>query len=298
MDYNHPIETHKGKTVPKAIFSILIPTWNNLDILKICLNSIEKNSTYNHEIIIHVNEGKDGTLEWIKERGYNYTLSDKNVGVCYAMNAMSKLATTDYILYINDDMYACPKWDKYLYQAIEKKADNYFYFSSTMIEPKENKYYKCAIAPYNFGVTPETFEELAMLDFSKKITKKDWLGASWPPSIVHRELWDKVGGYSVEFSPGLGSDPDFSMKLWQAGVRDFKGIGNSLVYHFQSKSTVRIVKNNGRLQFAEKWGIPSSYLYKKMLRLGEEFNETPLELSKNLSYRFAQLRAIWIKLTA
>ena len=297
MNYNYPIKTHKGIAVPEAIFSILIPSWNNLDILKICLNSIEKNSTYNHEIIIHINEGKDGTLEWIKERGYNYTLSNKNIGVCYAMNAMSKLATTDYILYINDDMYVCPEWDKYLYQAIEKKENNYFYFSSTMIEPRGNRN-KCAVSPHNFGVTAETFREIDMLDFSKKITKKDWLGASWPPSVVHRELWDKVGGYSVEFSPGLGSDPDFSMKLWQAGVRDFKGIGNSFVYHFQSKSTVRIAKNNGRLQFAKKWGIPSSYFYKKILRLGEEYNKKPLVLTKNLGYRFAQLRASWIKLTS
>ena len=103
MKYNHPIQMHKGKTVLEARFSILIPSWNNLELLKICLDSIEKNSTYKHEIIVHVNQGKDGTLEWIKEKKYNYTFSDKNVGVCYAMNAMSKLATTDYILYINDE---------------------------------------------------------------------------------------------------------------------------------------------------------------------------------------------------
>ncbi len=30
---------------------------------------------------------------------------------------------------------------------------------------------------------------------------------------------------SEEFSPGMYSDPDLSMKLWQEGVRYFKGIG-------------------------------------------------------------------------
>ena len=44
------------------MFSI-IPTFNNLDYLKLCLDSIKKNSEYNHEIIVHVNDGSDGTLD-------------------------------------------------------------------------------------------------------------------------------------------------------------------------------------------------------------------------------------------
>jgi len=297
MTYNHPIELQQGMKILNPKFSILIPSWNNLEILKICLNSIEKNSTFKHQVIVHINEGSDGTLEWIKQNNYSYTHSNHNVGVCYAMNAMYKLATSDYILYINDDMYVCPNWDKSLFQAIENQGDEYFYISSTMIEPSGLKN-KCAVSPYNFGINLATFKEVEMLDFAKNTNKKDWFGASWPPSVVHRNLWEKVGGYSVEFSPGFGSDPDFSMKLWKAGVRNFRGIGNSLVYHFQSKSTARVVKNNGRLQFAKKWGIPSSYFYKNILRLGQEYDGKPLKIKKNISYRFAQLRAIWIKISA
>ena len=49
------------------MFSILIPSFNNLDYLKICLKSIKKNSKFNHQIIIHSNIGSDGTLDFIKE---------------------------------------------------------------------------------------------------------------------------------------------------------------------------------------------------------------------------------------
>ena len=55
------------------IFSILIPTWNNLPFLKICVDSIRKNSTYRHQIIVHVNDGSDGTLEWVRQQGLDYT---------------------------------------------------------------------------------------------------------------------------------------------------------------------------------------------------------------------------------
>ena len=55
------------------MFSILIPTYNNLEYLKICLDSLKKHSKYDHQIIIHINEGADGSLEYIKENNYTYT---------------------------------------------------------------------------------------------------------------------------------------------------------------------------------------------------------------------------------
>ena len=54
------------------MFSIIIPTYNNLDYLKLCLRSIEKNSKYDHEIIIHINEGKDGTKEYLDKEIFYY----------------------------------------------------------------------------------------------------------------------------------------------------------------------------------------------------------------------------------
>ena len=50
------------------MFSILIPSYNNLEYLKLCIKSIEKNSKYDHQIIIHINEGNDGSLEFVKKK--------------------------------------------------------------------------------------------------------------------------------------------------------------------------------------------------------------------------------------
>ena len=46
--------------------SIIIPTLNNLNYLKISLKSIIKNSFYNHEIIVHVNENTDDTIKYLE----------------------------------------------------------------------------------------------------------------------------------------------------------------------------------------------------------------------------------------
>ncbi|WP_102407574.1 glycosyltransferase family 2 protein [Parabacteroides bouchesdurhonensis] len=255
------------------IFSILIPTWNNLGYLKLCLESIRKNSAYKHQILIYVNEGADGTAEWLQSQGgeYEYIHNPENAGVCWALNALRTKVQTDYILYMNDDMYVCPDWDKVLWEEIGRMPDNRFFLSATLIQPRPF-FCKSVIAPANFGESLETFREQELLDNYRTLPHADWMGSTWPPNVVHKEMWDLVGGYSVEFSPGMYSDPDFSAKLWMAGVRIFKGLSESRVYHFESVSTGRVRKNNGSLQFLQKWGITSASFMRDVLRRGEPFD--------------------------
>ena len=54
------------------MFSVIIPTFNNLEYLKLCIKSLEKNSSYDHEIIFHINEGTDGTLDFLKKNKYKF----------------------------------------------------------------------------------------------------------------------------------------------------------------------------------------------------------------------------------
>ena len=118
--------------------------------------------------------------------------------------------------------------------------------------------------PGDFGSDPDNFQEEKLLKEFDEAEKNDWQGSTWPPNVVHKKLWDRVGGYSIEFSPGLYSDPDFSMKLWKAGVRLFKGVGNSRVYHFGGKSTTRMIRNQGIFYFYFKMGDECRDLYKKI----------------------------------
>ena len=71
--------------------SIVIPTLNNINYLKIVLESIKKNSNYEHEIIVHVNENKDNTLDYLKSSNIKHTFSEENLGLCSSVNKASKL---------------------------------------------------------------------------------------------------------------------------------------------------------------------------------------------------------------
>lgn len=248
------------------MFSIIIPTWNNLDFVKMCVASIRKNSQYAHQIILHINNGSDGTLQWAKDAGILFTYSEQNIGVCKSVNLAAGLSSGDYIVYMNDDMYVCPGWDTALVDEIRSLNTDCFMLSGTMVEPR-NTHNACVIVA-DFGDDVSNFDEEGLLMYFNSFEKADWTGATWPPAIVHKKYWEITGGYSIEFSPGMSSDDDFSRKMWEAGCRIFKGVAASRIYHFQTKTTQRIVKNDGRKQFLMKWGIRQSTFNKYYIKRG------------------------------
>ena len=272
------------------MFSILIPTWNNLELLKLCVRSIQQHSSYAHQIIIHVNDGSDGSLAWVREQKFDYTASPDNIGICLAVNEAAMHAKKDYILYLNDDMYCCPGWDIALINKIKKFDTDLFMLSGTMIEPR-NTNNPCVIVK-DYGSDTDNFLEAQLLAELSQHQKADWNGATWPPTLVSRRWWFKVGGYSSEFSPGMSSDNDFSMKLWHAGFRIFLGVGDSLVYHFQCKSTGKVKKNDGGKQFLHKWGMRQSVFDRYYLRRGQVSTEMKLaEPEDTRDFRWQLLRS-------
>ena len=280
------------------MFSILIPTFNNINYLKLCIESIKKNSKFNHQIIIHINEGTDGTLDFIKNCGYDFTFSKKNIGMPKALNAASKLSKFEYILISHDDFYFCPGWDIEFKIEIDKLKTNNFYLSGTMVGDGQ--------IFFDAGDTIEKFNEIKLIENINKIKTHDFQGTTKCPGLIHKSIWEKVGGWSEEFSPTGSDDTDFAMKLWKLNVRIFKGLGKSLVYHFGSittrkkdKSLFTYLGSKGNKIFLKKWGISVSFFEKKYLRSGLDHNSNliinkykgPLKNPKiTLSYFFGLIK--------
>ena len=245
------------------MFSILIPSYNNIEYLKICVNSIKKNSKYDHEIILHINNGNDGSFDYAVRNKIKYSYSKINIGLCSSINLASKLSTHKYILYSHDDMYFCPFWDEYLFNEVKKVGHDNFYLSGTMIEPNSGHII------FNCGENIESFDENKLLKNVDKLNFYDHQGSHFAPHLVSKEIWNDVGGFSEEFNPGIASDPDFNMKLWKKGVRIFKGINNFKVYHFGSITTRKkksFKQNRGDRTFLKKWGITTKFFKKYYLK--------------------------------
>jgi glycosyltransferase involved in cell wall biosynthesis len=267
------------------MYSIIIPTFNNLKYLKVCISSIKKNSKFEHEIIPHINEGADGTEEYLISKKIKYTITKYNAGICEGVNIAARTANTQYILYAHDDFYFCPGWDESLLSEVKKIPHNNFYLSGIMMNNGPLK--------FNCGNNIEDFNEQKLLNNYKSINHYDFQGSTWAPHLIHKDLWEKVGGLSEEYFPGTGSDPDLNMKLWYEGVRIFKGINNFKVYHFGSVVT-RKYKNHptiitesgskGSKIFLLKWGISIKFFKKYFLKSDELYDGELKIPRKTISY--------------
>ena len=282
------------------MFSIIIPTLNNLEYLKLCIKSLRKNSDYKHQIIPHVNIGDDGTVDFLKNENIEFTFTKHNAGICEGMNLASKKAKNDFILYAHDDFYFCPGWDLTLKNEIDKIGHKNFYLSGTMMNNGPLK--------FDCGDSLENFNENKLLENYKNINHYDFQGSTWAPHLIHKTLWNKIGGFSEEYYPGTGSDPDLNMKLWKEGVRIFKGINKCKVYHFGSIVT-RNYKNHPTIQtesgskgakiFILKWGISINFFKRFYLRSDTkytgELNNPKIGIAYLINLFLCKLNYIYIR---
>ena len=291
------------------MFSILIPSYNNLEYLKTCIDSLKKNSEYAHQIIVHINEGTDGSLEYVKENNFEYTYSENNIGMPKALNKSSKLAYFDYILISHDDFYFCPGWDTEFVNEINNIKHNNFYLSGTMVNAGMSLVSKDKPSPplFDAGYTIETFDKKKLLNNLDKIKTFNFQGTTKCPGLVHKDIWFKVGGWSEEFSPTGGDDSDFAMKLWKLNIRIFKGLGKCSVYHFgsittrkKSKKLFTYLGSRGNKIFLKKWSITINFFERYYLKSGLDKNknlifcqyEGPLgEPKKNTLYYYELIKS-------
>ncbi len=259
------------------IISIIVPTFNNIRYLELFLSSIKKNSNYDHQIILHINDGTDGTLYYAKKNKLDYTYTKSNIGLCSSLNKASKLVKTNYILYAHDDMFFCKNWDLFLENEVKKCHNNLFYLTGTNVSLKNG------LINYDCGSSFENFNEKKFDKFCDTDKSMDLQGSHWAPHLIHKNLWEEIGGFSEEFNPGDGSDPDFCMKLWNKKVRIFKTISKFKVYHFSSVTTRKgeISLNNGTKTFTLKYGFNPRFFRKYYLRGNElTYYDGPLQEPK------------------
>ena len=237
-------------------FSVVIPTWKNLECLDLAYRSVVEHSATDHEIIIFFNEYDEECERWLEGKNVLFDYSDRNLGVCGAVNRASKLMTTDYICFMNDDMYALPEWDVALscYLGLADKL----WLSGTAVEAGDATC--CYIGGQDYGDSPDNFQEAKLLSEYDSLRRPYNIVSTWTPTLLSRLDWDAIGGFDEEYFPGNGSDPDLAMKMYEYGCRHFIGVGTSLMYHF-SRSTISrfdVDKKefmDPKAYFKKKWGV-------------------------------------------
>lgn len=249
-------------------FSIIIPSWKHLACLDLVCRGLAQNSAVQHQVIIFFNEFGEDEKKWVSGKAIDYETSPDNLGVCAAVNRAAKLARTDYICYMNDDMYPLPGWDVALQPYLD--MSDKIWISSTPVEP--GKANSCAIGFCDYGASPENFREADLLRDCRGLIRPYNMFSTWTPSVIPKSNWDAIGGFDEAYFPGYGSDPDLAMKMYNYGCRLFIGVGASLVYHF-ARNTVSLYDHietmDSKAYFKKKWGMSRRRFLKNRLHRGE-----------------------------
>jgi len=218
------------------MITFCIPSKNNLRYLKPCIKSIQDNSYFPNEIIVYVDQDKDGTVEWLETQDVSFIInaSDTPKGIGHAYDTMFKQADREYVVAFHADMILGPHADKYMLDI--KTKDNIV--CATRIEPPLHPAGIEKIVQ-DFGMWPEDLKMKEFKNFvrdnaSDKITK-----SIFAPWLIHRDQH-------------LGHDPIFRSVFEDADLfRRFKLQGYDLIQSW-SAMVYHLTCRGGQFAHAEK----------------------------------------------
>ena len=268
------------------MITFCISTYNNLEYLKIAVDSVRKNSYYkDSSFIIHAENCTDGTDEWLEQNAERYNLEyyiDKNespIGIGGGMNFCADKVRTEYIMFLHSDFYVTPNWDKALMDTHNKYPNEKLWVNSHRIEPQmfpnsQSRPGTVVVPKDIFGAYHYDFNSELFDNYAEQFTSENDFeipkgeGVS---GLIKKEHWDEIGGNDPLFAPASYDDMDLFLRMLQNGFR-FILPTTSLVWHFGARGSHRLEENDGRSserqmkaeqaniqKWISKWGSPPTF---------------------------------------
>lgn len=232
--------------------SIVMPVFNNLELTKMCVDSIEKNTkATDYEFIVVDNASTDGTQEYFRSKGFKYIKNSENLGVAKAWNIGVKASGAEYACIINNDILTGENWLKALIDFYASRPE------AGIVSPGTR-----------WGRLDYDFEPYAR-SYMKKMKSVTAVGFAGWCMLIKRERFEKVGYFCEDYRIGTGEDVDFYNALKKNGHTSFI-TGSSFIHHFGSK-TLKIMRKkekgfeeaNNRIYYAKWGGKPDTYWQRK-----------------------------------
>src|SRR5258708_4558089 len=167
------------------MYDVVIPSLANettKPYLKLCVESLRQ-SGVDGKIIVITNGGFKPILNDIK--GITTHLHTRDQGQCNATNIGTQLATADYLMVSNDDMYYSPDWKKNL-------EFKHLVFSPNLVEPTNNLGSAAPFLKFAGGYTLDEFNKAMVDGFIGRqtdIIQEDESGFNLP-FLIKKDFWD------------------------------------------------------------------------------------------------------------
>lgn len=242
---------------PQAMVSVIIPSKDNAQILRKCLETLTQYTSYkNYEIIIVDNGSSEGQRTCITDVIHDLQKADAGLAVKYlyqnrsfnfsAMcNMGAKAADGEYLLFLNDDIEIIntnegAKWLAYMMQYAKKRhvgavgAKLYY-----PLRENDNGCYRIQHAGItNMGIGPAHklggMMDEGCLYYGHNMLNYDMLAVTAACMLVRRSVFDEAGGFDEGF-PVAYNDAAFCFALYQKGYFNVQ-VNEAVLIHHESLS--------------------------------------------------------------
>ena len=191
--------------------SVIIPNWNGMKFIGMCLDSLNQSDFYSYEVIVIDNGSADGSLEMIEK---NYPLvrlikNPENMGFAVACNQGIKAAKGEYIILLNNDIEVESNWLTKLYEGMERHPECGMGTTKMMFLDQRDVF-------YNTGDLFHAWSAGGGRGQGEKDTgqyeEEDYVfGACAGAGIYRRNFFEKVGVFDEDFFI-FAEDVDINMR--------------------------------------------------------------------------------------
>ena len=230
-----------------------INTNNNLDYLKLAVQSVRQNAHYkNQPIIIYAENCTDGTDEWLEANAVELNLTyfieknEKPKGIGGGMDICVSKAETEYVNIIHSDMWIAPNQDLELLKLYDDiDSSERLIASSFRIQPKifpNDPDYRPGtvfVPEEGFGAYWNDFDGKSFdhwaVEFSQanNLTVRKGGGAGF---FCRTEDYKWIGGNDPLFAPASYDDMDLFIRMQLEGYT-FKMVSKSVLWHFSARGS-------------------------------------------------------------
>jgi GT2 family glycosyltransferase len=250
------IEEGIRSATPRA--SIIVVTYNNLAMTRLCLESVIRNTHCDYEIIVVDNDSMDGTQNYLRRMADEFDnvkaiLNNRNEGFARANNQGIRESEGRYIILLNNDTITPPGWLRRLIAHLK--------------DPRVG-----LVGPLTNSVGNEARVEVAyrtwgeMEDFAWRLMRE---GADRIADIrmlamfcvaMRREVYEEIGPLDEQFGIGMFEDDDYSHRVKARGYRVVCA-ADAFVHHFGQAAFKKLIASgeydvlfeNNRRRFEAKW---------------------------------------------
>jgi GT2 family glycosyltransferase len=240
--------------------SIIIVTYNNVELTQLCVESIIRNTTYpNYEIILVDNHSQDGTTNYLLYLAKNHPhlkiiLNNENKGFAAANNQGLKLATGDYLILLNNDTVTPKGWLTSLIKHLQDPQVG-------MVGPVSNFVGNEAKidVPYKTLDKMEAFAGDYIHQHEGRVFDIDVLAMYCV--AMRRDTFENIGYLDEGFGIGMFEDDDYSHRMHTKNYRVICA-EDVFVHHFGQAAFKALLESGeyhkvwdtNKAYFESKWG--------------------------------------------